>query len=74
MKFFYLCKLSDGGHCVGFTDVYDALEVVQNLHFTHIRQAVKEFGGIFPVTVLDSDFKPLCVLHRNSVEYYKEVA
>lgn len=74
MKFFYLCKLVDGGHILGFTDNYDAIEVAKDIHLKHIRQGIEEIGGLYPVTVLDFNYKPLCVLYRNSVEYFKGVA
>lgn len=69
MRFIYLFHRKDGSSGLGFSDNYSDYEIANKLYIEQIRQAVKRFGGILPVTVLNDDFEPLFVLYEHNVRW-----
>lgn len=69
MRFIYLFHRADGSSGLGFSDNYSEFEIANKLYIKQIRQAVKRFGGVFPVTVLNDDFEPLFVLTDSGVRF-----
>lgn len=76
MRFIYLFHRSDGSSGLGFSDNYDEYEIVNRLYITQIRQAVRRFGGVFPVTVLDENYQPMFTLTESGTNFYhgKDIA